>query len=111
MAKCSRFGVDNLLSPSFARTLAEDISEPAKSPVPSDIFKIDVDSYLSLFQEVPPAVAYPVREKAALQPLSDNTLSARQQRALGIKQNPVQIADLKRRQVGSTAARFGFTKH
>lgn len=114
MSEKKRFSVDTLLSPSFAKTLDQDKELNTAAVFPQDIFKIDVSAYLADFAGLQTEAPSKPKERApaALQPLNENTTNGRVQRdLLGIKQNPLQAADLRRRQAAATASRFGFTKH
>ena len=114
MSDRKKFSVDALLSPSFAKTLDGDADVASGVAFPQDIFKIDVNANLADFAGLQTDVVNKPKERApaALQPLNENTTNARVQRdVLGVKQNPLHAADLRRRQTTATAARFGFTKH
>jgi hypothetical protein len=105
------FDANSLLSPGFMKTFEGPPAEHFTGPLPIDIFKVDVNSYLAAFADSLPTAGplKPIKEN--LPPHRGNSATAA---AAPIKQNPLQAEvsdELKRRAQLLPASRFGFTKH
>jgi hypothetical protein len=96
-----RFDVDSLLSPSFRKTIEGSKNQSREAALPADIFKLDVAAYLASFGDT-------MADIPQLRRITENAGSSRL-KCEALK--PAVNLDPRRKPLGASSSRFGFTQH